>query len=77
MTFKHISSSPEILRGNPCIADTRISVDFILQLIASGANAQNIVERYGHLSLDTVKEALIYASEVLKNEIVIEIKSVA
>ena len=63
--------------GKPCIAGTRISVDFILQLIASGANAQNIVERYDYLSLDAVKEAILYASEVLKNEIVIEIKSVA
>jgi uncharacterized protein (DUF433 family) len=33
------------LGGKPCIRDTRLSVEFILELIASGASAAQIVER--------------------------------
>ena len=77
MQFEHISYDPAILSGKPCIKGTRISVDFILQLVASGASVSDIVERYDHLTPEAVKEAIIYASEVLKNELIIEFKSVA
>ena len=77
MQFQHISHDPGIFGGKPCIIGTRISVDFILQLVASGATVADIVERYDHLTPESVKEALIYASEVLRNEIIIELKSVA
>jgi hypothetical protein len=32
-----IVADPEILAGKPCIKGTRISVEFILELLASGA----------------------------------------
>jgi uncharacterized protein (DUF433 family) len=75
MQFEHISYDPAILGGKPCIKGTRISVDFILQLIASGATVADIVERYNHLTSESVKEAIIYASEVLKNEVIIEFRA--
>ena len=77
MQFEHISYDPAILGGKPCVKNTRISVDFILQLIASGASVGDIVARYDHLSAEAVREAIVYASEVLKNEVIIELKSVA
>jgi uncharacterized protein (DUF433 family) len=77
MSFEHISYDPAILSGKPCIKGTRISVDFILQLVASGATVAEIVARYDHLTEEAVKEAILYASEVLKNEVIIEFKSVA
>ena len=77
MQFEHISSNPAILGGKPCIKGTRISVDFILQLVASGATINDIVSRYDHLDIDGVKESILYASEVLKNEVILELKSVA
>jgi uncharacterized protein (DUF433 family) len=64
MQFAHISYDPDILSGKPCIKGTRISVDFILQLVASGATVTDIVERYDHLTPEAVKEAIIYASEI-------------
>ena len=33
----HIVSDPAILGGKPCIRGTRISVEFLLELVASGA----------------------------------------
>ena len=77
MQFEHITTNPEILNGKPIIKETRISVDFILQLVASGAGVEDIVKKYPHLKREAVAEALLYASEVVKNEIVIDLKSVA
>lgn len=77
MQFEHITSNAEILSGKPILKGTRISVDFILQLVASGAGVDDIVRKYPHLKKEAVVEALQYASEVVKNEIVIDLKAVA
>ena len=75
--FTRIVSNPEILNGKPCIAGTRISVDIILEWIASGASVSDIVRTYPHLSEEAVKEAIRYAAYYLQNDIMIEVKIAA
>lgn len=70
--FDRIVSDPEILSGKPIVKGTRISVEFILELSASGASRNQIVETYPHLLADDVEQALRYAARFLKNEIVLE-----
>jgi uncharacterized protein (DUF433 family) len=41
-----VVTDPGILGGKPCIKDTRISVEFILELIASGASQSEILKTY-------------------------------
>lgn len=77
MDFKHISSNPEILSGKPCITGTRISVEMILEFIASGASISDISKKYSHVSEDAVKEAILYASKFFQNEIIVTTKRVA
>jgi uncharacterized protein (DUF433 family) len=69
--FDRIVSNPAILGGKPCIRGTRISVEHVLELAASGASRDNIVTRYPHLSPDDVEQALRYAARFLQNEVVI------
>lgn len=73
--FEQITADPNILNGKPILKGTRVSVDFILQLVASGANVDSILQTYPQLSREAVVEALLYASEVVKNELNIEIKA--
>ncbi|MBX9782704.1 MAG: DUF433 domain-containing protein [Chitinophagaceae bacterium] len=75
--FPHIEANPAILGGKPCIKGTRISIEFILDLLVSGANVQQIAEAYPQLSKIAVEEAIRYASKFSKNEIIAEVKSVA
>ena len=70
-----ITTDLEILGGKPIIKGTRISVEFILELYASGANRDDILRIYPHLTEDDIQAALMYASRFLKNEIVIELDS--
>ncbi|MCP4167092.1 MAG: DUF433 domain-containing protein [Chloroflexi bacterium] len=47
----NITSDPNILGGKPCISGARISIEFILELMASGATRQDILDAYPHLTL--------------------------
>lgn len=61
----------------PIIRGSRISVEMILEFISSGASINDIVLTYPHLTRETGSEAVNYATEYLKNEILVEIKTVA
>ena len=71
--YKHITSNPAVLGGKPCIRGTRISVEMILEWIASGGSVVQIVEQYPHLNTEAVKEAIQYAAEYLNNEVLVEV----
>ena len=76
-TFTYIEANPEILGGKPCIKGTRISVEFVLELIASGGSLDDIVKAYPHLIKEGVQEAVLYAAQFSKNEVLLQIKAVA
>lgn len=69
--YIYITFNPEILNGKPIIKGTRISVEFIMELIASGASVDDIVRDYPHLPVEGVREAVMYAANSVKNEVLI------
>lgn len=69
--FERIESNPGILGGKPCIKGTRISVEFILELVASGASRADILRDYPHLTAEDVEQAIRYAARFLDNEVII------
>ena len=69
-----IVSSPAVLGGKPVIRDTRISVEIILELFASGANYADILEAYPHLTREDIQAALRYASRFMHNEVVLDLE---
>jgi len=56
--LKRITANPHILGGKPVIRGTRISVEFILELLASGATESDILEDYPHLKPSDIKACL-------------------
>lgn len=75
--FQHIQANPTILGGKPCIKGTRISVEFILERVASGGSVDEIIKDYPHLSKEGIQEAILYAAQFSKNEVLLKIKAVA
>lgn len=67
--FDRIVSNPAILGGKPIIKGTRISVEFILELIASGGAIADIVRNYPFLTEEDVRQAVSFAAQSLKNDI--------
>ena len=58
----HISINPEIRFGKPCIKGTRISVNDILQWLASGMSQEEILEDYPSLKKEDILAALAFAA---------------
>jgi len=61
-----ITIDPKVLSGKPVIRGTRISVEFILDMLANGWTIEEILENYPQLEGEDVIAALKYAAEVLK-----------
>ena len=72
--FRQIAFDPGILGGKPHIRGTRLSVEFILELFASGATREEILTNYPQLKPEAIEEALRYAAGAVKNEILIDTK---
>ena len=66
--FTRITSDPEILGGKPSVRGTRISVEMILEWVASGATRDDILKRHPHLTQEDIEQALAYAAAV-RNEV--------
>ncbi len=70
--LRRIVSDPRVMAGKPVIRGTRITVDMVLELLASGMKPEEIAEDY-NISLEDIKAALLYAAKVLgREEIIVE-----
>ena len=56
--FTHIAYDNQILNGKPHIAGTRLSIEFILELVASGATKADMLKAYPKLTAEAVEEVL-------------------
>jgi uncharacterized protein (DUF433 family) len=59
---------PKILVGKPVIKGTRLSVEFILGLLANGWTVDQVLNEYQQLKREDVIAALKYAVETVKEE---------
>jgi uncharacterized protein (DUF433 family) len=62
-----IKSSPRILAGKPTIRGTRLSVEFILNLLAHGATEAEILTEYEGLTPEDLTACLLFASKSLED----------
>lgn len=72
-----IVSDPRILGGKPCVRGTRLSVEFLLELAASGATHEQILAQYPQLTSENLAAAFLYAAGVLNGERTWELKITA
>jgi uncharacterized protein (DUF433 family) len=63
-----IVTTPGTLFGRPRIAGTRIGVDFILDLMASGWSSQRILDEYPQLKPDDLQAVFAFVRDCLKDE---------
>lgn len=63
-----ITFDPEILGGKPHILGTRLSVEFIMELFASGASHAEVLEAYPQVTLEALEAVLRYAAKAVTNE---------
>ncbi len=57
----HIVLDPAILVGRPIIAGTRLSVEFILGLLADGWSFADVLDEYQGISEEDIRACISYA----------------
>ena len=62
-----IISDPKILVGKSVIKGTRIAVEHILDLLASGMTSKEICKEYPQLREEDIRTAIEYANKLLKD----------
>ncbi|WP_089728578.1 DUF433 domain-containing protein [Candidatus Thiosymbion oneisti] len=72
-----ITANPKILGGKPIVQGTRLSVEFILELLASDVPEEDILEDYPHLTREDIHACLKYAARSCKNEVYVELEPVS
>ena len=71
--MSRIVVNPEILGGKPIIDGTRLSVEHVLGLLASGMSHSEITEAYPELNEESIQLVLTYASRALRDEVIIDL----
>ena len=69
--MERIVCNPNILGGKPIVRGTRISVQFLLELLSAGMSISEILEEYPHLEREDILAAIRYAAQTIANEEVI------
>jgi uncharacterized protein (DUF433 family) len=65
--LERIVLNPKVLAGKPIIKGTRLSVEYILNLLAHGANFTEIIEEYEGLTSEDIQACILFASKSLSN----------
>ena len=74
MSTERIVIDQEILEGKPVIKGTRISVEFILELLANGWSYEEILRNYPQLEREDILAAIRYSVEILRDEKIYALK---
>ncbi|MFW5759668.1 MAG: DUF433 domain-containing protein [Bacteroidales bacterium] len=67
---EHIETNENILLGKPVIKGTRISVEHIIDILASGWTEEQILENYPRLSKDKLQAVFAYIQEIIKDGLI-------
>lgn len=63
--LKRITLNPKVMMGKPVIKGTRLTVEFIVNLLAHGATFEEILEEYETLTKEDIRACLLFAGESL------------
>lgn len=63
--LERIALDPEVMVGKPVIRGTRLTVDFILGLLAHGETVEDILEEYRGIEREDIQACLLLASRSL------------
>jgi uncharacterized protein (DUF433 family) len=63
-----ITLAPDVLAGKPVIRGTRLSVEFVIGLMADGWTEPDILANYPGVTHDDIIACLAYARDTLSSE---------
>jgi uncharacterized protein (DUF433 family) len=68
--LKRISIDPNVCFGKPCIRGTRIWVSLLLDFLANGMTAEEIINEYPQLVMEDILAAIAYGAAMSRERYV-------
>jgi uncharacterized protein (DUF433 family) len=68
---EYIEARPGVMMGKPCLSGTRIPVYLILEKMAGGETAQDILAAYPQLTPEHLRACLEYAARLAVEEVIL------
>lgn len=65
--LERITINPQVMVGKPVIRGTRLTVQYILNLLAHGATIDEILEEYQGLTIEDIQACFLFATKSLAN----------
>jgi uncharacterized protein (DUF433 family) len=65
--LKRITLNPQVMVGKPVIKGTRLTVEYILNLLAHGATFSEILDEYDGLDEKDIQACLLFATKALES----------
>ncbi|MEZ4731389.1 MAG: DUF433 domain-containing protein [Caldilineaceae bacterium] len=63
--LERITLNPQVMTGKPVIRGTRLTVEYILNLLAHGATVQEILDEYDGLIAEDIQACFLFATKSL------------
>jgi uncharacterized protein (DUF433 family) len=65
--LERISFNPKVMVGKPVIKGTRLTVEYVLNLLAHGSTSEEILQEYEGLTQEDILACLLFATRSLQN----------
>ena len=65
--LERITLDSKVMTGKPVVRGTRLTVEYVLNLLAHGATIAEILQEYKGLSQEDVQACLLFATKALEN----------
>ena len=65
--LERITLNPKVMVGKPVIKGTRLTVEYILNLLAHGATVTEIIQEYKGLTQEDIQACFLFATKSLEN----------
>ena len=65
--LERIALDPKIMTGKPVIKGTRLTIDYVLNLLAHDATIEEILDEYEGLTREDIQACLLFASKSLED----------
>lgn len=65
--LERIALDPDVMAGKPIIQGTRLTVEYILNLMAHGASEEEILDEYHRLEREDIRACLLFSAKSLSD----------
>ena len=68
--WDRITVNPNVMNGQPCIRDMRLTVRRVVEAVALYPNWNDLIAEYPELEPDDIRQALAFAAENLDDRVI-------